>query len=378
MATEPALAATGDALPAGSRATWYLGLCCIVFVAVVWTLATVLKQVIFNDFNFDEPLVLAYVCNACYVIHLPIQAVALAARRSTGSTSTSRHCGEERVAGLQRHFAGRRGAAKAGALIAPLWFMAQWTYSTGVASTTVTSSTVISTTSVVWTLLGSYLFLGERLTPAKMLGVALCMGGNVAILWGNDSSSGSSGHQGNLWGDLLCIVAAMLYAVYTTMLKMLTGPTTSVSILFGTLGSIVLVFVTPLAFAFRGAALRGVSSEVFGLLIFNGMFDNVLSQFAWAKAVQWTSPTTATVGLSLTIPMSVLADYVRKSRLTGWSFVAAVLVVLGFVVVTRASEAEAGDESRKARPRSAPAACADADGRSETPLRGAALLQADA
>lgn len=52
----------------------------------------------------------------------------------------------------------------AGLIIAPLWFFAQWTYSAGVASTSVTASTVISTTSVVWTLLGSILFLKENVT----------------------------------------------------------------------------------------------------------------------------------------------------------------------------------------------------------------------
>ncbi|CAJ1358793.1 unnamed protein product [Effrenium voratum] len=78
--------------------------------------------------------------------------------------------------------------------------------------------------------------------------------------------------------------------------------------------------------------------QVFGLLIFNGLFDNVLSQFAWAKAVQWTSPTTATVGLSLTIPLSVVADILRHQLLSLWTFVAAVLVVIGFVAVTLASK----------------------------------------
>ena len=31
------------------------GVCCILFVAVVWTFATVLKQIIFNDLRYDVP-----------------------------------------------------------------------------------------------------------------------------------------------------------------------------------------------------------------------------------------------------------------------------------------------------------------------------------
>eukprot|EP00439_Symbiodinium_sp_Y106_P071641 s88_g12.t3 len=96
------------------------------------------------------------------------------------------------------------------------------------------------------------------------------------------------------------------------------------------------------------------TETVFGLLIFNGLFDNVLSQFAWAKAVQWTSPTAATVGLSLTIPLSVVADFVRQKQLTGWTFLAAALVITGFICVTVASKPKeeasgaSGDEELQA------------------------------
>ena len=47
-----------------------------------------------------------------------------------------------------------------------------------------------------------------------------------------------------------------------------------------------------------------------------GNSDDTRPRFAWAKAVQWTSPTTATVGLSLTIPLSVVADLLRHKYLT--------------------------------------------------------------
>lgn len=43
------------------RRSYACGVACIVFVAVVWTFATVLKQIIFSDLNFDEPLILTYV-----------------------------------------------------------------------------------------------------------------------------------------------------------------------------------------------------------------------------------------------------------------------------------------------------------------------------
>lgn len=130
----------------------------------------------------------------------------------------------------------------------------------------------------------------------------------------------------------------MLYAAYTTVLSSVTKPDFSVALLFGALGLAVMVLGTPLVFGLEHEAIWRMTPEVFGLLIFNGLFDNVLSQFAWAKAVQWTSPTAATVGLSLTIPLSVVADFVRQKQLTGWTFLAVALVITGFICVTVASK----------------------------------------
>mmetsp|Transcript_54087 Transcript_54087/g.126295 ORF Transcript_54087/g.126295 Transcript_54087/m.126295 type:complete len:332 (-) Transcript_54087:79-1074(-) len=303
------------------------GVACICFVALVWTLATVLKQVVFQDLKYNEPLIFTYVCNSCYALHFPLH-------------------GFLRCTGLMDPIPWRRGDAQekngevreamvAGLLIAPIWFMAQWTYSAGVASTSVTSSTVISTTSVVWTLLASYLFLQEKLTAMKVIGIICCMAGNAATLLGNDQQQGQ---RGELWGDILCLLAAMLYATYTTVLSVVTKPDFSVALLFGALGAVVMVLGAPLAFGLEHAAMWRMTPEVFGLLIFNGLFDNVLSQFAWAKAVQWTSPTAATVGLSLTIPLSIVADAARHKQLTGWTFLASALVVIGFICVTVASK----------------------------------------
>merc|ERR1712087_181469 len=84
---------------------------------------------------------------------------------------------------------------------------------------------------------------------------------------------------------------------------------------------------------------------IFGLLIFNGFFDDVVSQYLWMKGVQWTSPTAATVGLSLTIPMSVVTDILRWKPLTAWSYVAACFVISGFVAVSCASKPSEGPDT---------------------------------
>lgn len=44
--------------------------------------------------------------------------------------------------------------------------------------------------------------------------------------------------------------------------------------------------------------------------ILKGFIDNVISDLLWARAVLLTSPTVATVALTLTIPMAMVSDWI--------------------------------------------------------------------
>lgn len=79
------------------------------------------------------------------------------------------------------------------------------------------------------------------------------------------------------------------------------------------------------------AALTGV---VFGFVLLGGIFNNVISDYLWARSVVLTSPTVATVGLSITIPFAILSDYIVYGIVpSGLAVGGAFLVTLGFVAV---------------------------------------------
>jgi solute carrier family 35 protein F5 len=68
------------------------------------------------------------------------------------------------------------------------------------------------------------------------------------------------------------------------------------------------------------------------LLAVKGLVDNVLSDLLWARAIQLTSPTFASTGLALTIPLSLLADAALRGVVPGPAEAAgAGLIFLGFV-----------------------------------------------
>jgi len=51
-----------------------------------------------------------------------------------------------------------------------------------------------------------------------------------------------------------------------------------------------------------------LTGKIFGFLVLSGLCDNVLSDYLWARSVVLTSPTVATIGMSVTIPLAMLSD----------------------------------------------------------------------
>ena len=78
-------------------------------------------------------------------------------------------------------------------------------------------------------------------------------------------------------------------------------------------------------------AVAVVSDSV--LLLTAGLFDNVLSDYLWARAVLLIGPTIATVGLSVQIPLAVVAEMLLRSPPWLRSPSSAVLILVGALAV---------------------------------------------
>jgi hypothetical protein len=73
----------------------------------------------------------------------------------------------------------------------------------------------------------------------------------------------------------------------------------------------------------------------------SGLFNNVISDYLWARSVVLTSSTVATVGLSITIPLAMVSDLlVHDTSPTALSACGAVLVIIGFCLVNISRETE--------------------------------------
>lgn len=73
----------------------------------------------------------------------------------------------------------------------------------------------------------------------------------------------------------------------------------------------------------------------------------MISDYIWARAVVLTSPTVATVGMSITIPLAILSDLLLHSIVPDLvAVVGSVLVIGGFSWLSYCSELE--EEERRA------------------------------
>ena len=63
-----------------------------------------------------------------------------------------------------------------------------------------------------------------------------------------------------------------------------------------------------------------------------GLFDNVLSDYLWARAVLLTTTTAATTGLQIQVPIAIAVDSISAGQWPDWMHLSgALLVLLGFV-----------------------------------------------
>jgi solute carrier family 35 protein F5 len=86
--------------------------------------------------------------------------------------------------------------------------------------------------------------------------------------------------------------------------------------------------------------VQSFTPQIFGFVCLSAVFDDVVADYLWARSVLLTSPTVATVGLSLTIPLAILTDMFSSvvhggdvEAPSAASLGGAALVIAGFVLV---------------------------------------------
>jgi solute carrier family 35, member F5 len=263
--------------------------------------------------------------------------------------------------------------AKLSAEFSVLWFAANYFAAACLEYTTVGSATILTSTSSVWTLLFGALAGVERFSVRKLLGVAASLAGLALVSsldvagWGGGGGGGGgageeAGRAGSFphktgrelaVGDALALVGAVVYGIYAVVLKARIGSEERVNLplFFGLVGLLNATLMWP---AFLFLHISGIepfelppTGRILTIVLVNST-SSMVSDFCWAFAMLLTSPLLVTVGLSLTIPLSLVGQMFISGVYADFIYWLGALVVLcSFIFI---NHEETKDEAEQDQP----------------------------
>lgn len=235
-----------------------------------------------------------------------------------------------------------------------LWFTANFFNAMCLRFTTVASLVIISTTSSVFTLIFGAISGVETFSFKKLAGVLACLGG-VILISSVDIQGGQSEEDRGSFpsktprevaiGDALALASAILYGLYCVMMVKTIGDETRIKmpVFFGFLGLVNIVCLWPGFFLLHGSGIEVFelppSRHIWTIVLINAV-SSLISDLCWAYAMLFTSPLVVTVGLSLTIPLSLVGQILIDGQYsTPVYWLGASVVVLSFVFINHESTA---------------------------------------
>lgn len=360
---------------------WTLGLLMLGLVIILWVLSSFLINLIFEDDSYRKPFFITYINTATFIFYLfPTAKAVVVNYKDTGRANVHRELiMEEEGTGsdsnrsvdmtsplLTNLEAGTHAnqkkrltlyeTIKLSAEFCILWFTANLVTNASLAFTSVASQTILSTTSSFFTLFIGAICHVESLSKSKVLGSFISFVG-IIMVTKSDSHQRYQRHIADVSGDdndavqvlignLLALAGAVLYGVYSTLLKREVGDETRVNmkIFFGFVGLFNLLFLWPSLivldfFGWEPFSLPKDPKVV--VIIFVNCLITFVSDFCWAKAMLLTSPLTVTVGLSITIPLAMFGDVIFKHKTMSALYLFGATLILGsFFIINKSSEEE--------------------------------------
>ncbi|KAK3373880.1 hypothetical protein B0T24DRAFT_279111 [Lasiosphaeria ovina] len=379
-----------------------LGIALLLITVFLWTASNFLASYIFSDDTYSKPFFLVYINTSIFAVSLiPMliryvikngvgslwaEAVLLWRGRLHGASPLKSQDGEGEDEEAQA--AGERllvdDEASAETLDLPgtrskdeklslretawislefcmLWFIANYFASACLEYTSVGSVTILTSTSSIWTLIFCAVTRIEGFTVRKLVGVLASLAG-VVLISSVDLSGSSDENRGNFphkstaqiaIGDSMAFFSAIVYGVYVTVMKRRVGNEDRVDmpLFFGLVGLFNVLFLWPGFFILHFTGIETFelppSGKVWTIILVNSI-ASFFSDMTWAYAMLLTTPLVVTVGLSLTIPLSLIGEMIQYGQYSSWVYwVGAGVVFISFLFINHESKADEDDDGKE-------------------------------
>lgn len=366
--------------------SWWIGIIFLQIVVICWITSSFLLNNLFKTFN--HPILVTYCSvSTCSIYLLPLlkEKTQQAIRNYNKGKSLNYQYIETETETETDQIESNGDAVpityimKISLIFGTIWFMANLTTNASLSYTTVTLQTILSSTASFFTLLFSVLLQIDKINFKRLIGIILSFSGIILIVWKkDDTTQDSSSHFDNkniIVGNLLAIMGAIIYGCYSSLFKLnVSGPQItnnnnnynqnnkqvnnkignnksqlpSINIIIGFIGFFTMTMLWPvlvIAHYLNIEKFELPQNNWSLLLILGNCTITIISNYCWANAIKNTTPLTVTMGLSFTIPLSMIIEFfinLNKNTDNGGSnmnqidtkyFIGAILILISFILI---------------------------------------------
>ncbi|KAI8625346.1 hypothetical protein F5Y19DRAFT_467136 [Xylariaceae sp. FL1651] len=369
-----------------------LGISLLLVTVFLWTASNFLASYIFSDHTYNKPFFVVYVNTSIFALsmipisikhiiqngglkHLKSQALSAWRGRYDGSEGSRSLAENEDSAMGERLLVNEEGSleaydipkpvehlplfdtAKLSLEFAMIWFLGNYFASACLEYTSVGSVTILTSTSSVWTLIFCAIMRIEPFSMGKLVGVLASLTGVILISLvdltgnGNDDDRGNFPHKTQAQiaiGDAMAFFSAVVYGIYVVVMKVRVGNEDRVNmpLFFGLVGTFNIFLLWPLFPILHYTGIEPFelppNGRIWSIILLNSI-SSFISDISWAYAMLLTTPLIVTVGLSLTIPLSLIGEMVQYAQYSSFVYwIGALIVVISFVFISHESREEEG------------------------------------
>jgi len=195
-------------------------------------------------------------------------------------------------------------------------------------------SVVLAYTTPLWVVPGAWLFLGERLTARRIIGVSVGLIGLVTLF--NPTAFDWTSRNAIL-GNGAILIAALLWAASILHIRGHRWRATPLDLVPWEM-LLATAIVTPLAYALDGAPAPPWSGRLVALLLYAGIPGTAVAYWATALASRNLPAVTTALGLLATPVLSVVVATLWLGEPPTVALVVAIVLILGGVAIGARSE----------------------------------------